>query len=431
MDKAGRTTQHRTGSLDGKHNCFNHDARSICNKVAPPSLAAVSRAGDRMSPRQSLQGILRRDDPGRVVYAPNYWQWFFHHRHHGRLPAELAGCQNHLDMLRVLGLDVFSRNVYCDQRRCWFGGLSSERFDSGNGVQTEAEQANGDLVIERTYRLRSGQLTERQRYVASESTLVQEKFLVDDYATQLPLFEQFVANRRWVFDRVRWNHWWDRVGESGLPIAGELFSPLKLLHLAVGPVNTTYLLTDEPERAKALLSFHEAAQLDLVRQMAEAGVPAMMAMDNLDSVFHTPEYVERFSAAFYEKAAALCHQHGSTFFIHACGRQKANLKRIASYGVDGLEGVASAPLGDVELDEAFAITGDRFILTGGVSAMEIERLPSRQAVFDYVGGLFARLRPYRHRFVFASSCNTAITTSWETLVHFRDAWHALGGRSPR
>jgi hypothetical protein len=103
------------------------------------------------------------------------------------------------------------------------------------------------------------------------------------------------------------------------------------------------------------------------------------------------------------------------------------LQRIASYGVDGLEGVASAPLGDVELDEAFAETGGRFLITGGISAMEIDRLKTRQAVFDYVGSLFDRLRPYRHRFVFASSCNTAITTSWETLVQFRDAWRAMAG----
>jgi hypothetical protein len=381
-----------------------------------------------MTPRQSLEAILRREDPGRMVYAPNYWQWFFHHLNHGRLPAELAGCQNHLDMYRALGLDVFSRNVYCYQRRCWFGGLSAEQFDAGECLQTEAEQTNGDLVIERTYRLPSGNLTERQRYVAAESTLVQEKFLVDDYGTQLSIFEEFVANRRWSFDAARWKYWVERVGERGMPIAGELFSPLKLLHLALGPVNTTYLLTDEPERTKALLEIHEMAQLDLIRQMAEAGVSAMMAMDNLDSVFHTPEYLENFSASFYEKASALCHKHGSTFFIHACGRQKANLNRIVSYGVDGLEGVASAPLGDVELDEALAETGDRFIITGGISAMDIQHLPSRQAVFDYVGRLFERLRPYRHRFVFASSCNTAISTSWETLVDFRDAWRELGGR---
>jgi hypothetical protein len=383
-----------------------------------------------MNPRQSLEAILHREDPGRVVYAPNYWQWFFHHLYHGRLPTELAGCQNHLDMLRALELDVFSRNVYCDQRRCWFGGLSAELFNAGECVQTEVEQPNGDLVIERTYRLSSGKLMERQRYVAAESTLVQEKFLVDDYETQLPVFEEFVTNRRWVFNSARWKYWVERVGEHGLPVAGELFSPLKLLHLALGAVNATYLLTDEPDRAKALLEIHEAAQLDLVRQMTEAGVPAMMAMDNLDSAFHTPEYVESYSASFYEKASALCHQRGSTFFIHACGRQKANLKRIAACGVDGLEGVASAPLGDVELAEAFAETGDRFIITGGISAMDIQRLPGRQAVFDYVGSLFERLRPYRHRFVFASSCNTAISTSWKTLVDFRDAWRELGGRVP-
>jgi len=388
----------------------------------------LNRASEfAMNPRQCVEAILRRKDPGRVVYAPNYWQWFWHHRRHGRLPEELANCGDHLDMLGVLGLDVFSRNLYCDQRRCWFGGLAVERFERGECVQAETEQPNGDLVIERTYRLPSGQLTERQRYVAAESTLVQEKFLMDDYATQFPLFEAFVAHRHWTFQPGQWHHWAIRVGERGLLIAGELFSPLKLLHLVLGPVNTTYFLTDEPERAKALLAIHEAAQLDLVRQMAAAGVPAMMAMDNLDSAFHTPEYIERCSASFYEKASTLCHEHGSTFFIHACGRQKKNLKRIASYGVDGLEGVASAPLGDVELDEAFAETDGRFLITGGISAMEIDRLKTRQAVFDYVGSLFDRLRPYRHRFVFASSCNTAITTSWETLVHFRDAWRAMAG----
>lgn len=66
-----------------------------------------------------------------------------------------------------------------------------------------------------------------------------------------------------------------------------------------------------------------------------------------------------------------------------------------------------------------------FSLTGGISAMDTERLTSRQAVFDYVGDLFARLRPYRSRFVFASSCNTAITTPWETLLNFHDAWCEL------
>ena len=121
----------------------------------------------------------------------------------------------------------------------------------------------------------------------------------------------------------------------------------------------------------------------------------------------------------------MCHDKGSKFFIHACGRQRANLKLIASLGVDGLEGVAYPPLGDVELDEALAATGERFIVTGGISAAETDRLATRDAVFQYVGNLFRRMRPFLHRFVFAASCNTAITATWEQLVWFRDAWREL------
>jgi len=378
-----------------------------------------------MHPGQSVEAVLRREDPARVVYAPNYWQWFSHHQRHGSLPGELASCDDQLDMLDWLGVDVFSRNIYCDQRRCWFGGLADELIEGGECETREEQQPNGDLHIERSYHLPSGVLSERQRYVSSESTLVQEEFLIDDYDAQLELLEEFVERRRWRFDPASWNPWTKRIGDRGVMCAGEVFSPLKLLHLTMGPEATTYFLCDEPDRAEALLQIHEQAQLDLVRQMTAGGVPSIMAMDNLDSVFHTPQYLEDYSASFYQNASSICHEHGSTFFIHACGSQKENLARIASYGVDGLEGVAYPPLGNVELDQAFELTGDRFLITGGISAMETRDLQTRQAVFDYLGALFERLRPYRHRFILAASCNTPINAGWETLLHFRDAWREM------
>jgi len=165
--------------------------------------------------------------------------------------------------------------------------------------------------------------------------------------------------------------------------------------------------------------------LDLVRQIALAGVPVMMAMDNLDSVLHTPQYVERYSASFYEKASQICHEHGSLFFIHACGRQRANLRLIDSLGVDGLEGVAFPPLGDIELEEASASTSNRFIISGGISAFETRDLQSREEIFEYVGRLFQKLKPYAHRFMFSSSCNTAIDTRYETIRNFCDAWYEM------
>jgi uroporphyrinogen-III decarboxylase len=179
---------------------------------------------------------------------------------------------------------------------------------------------------------------------------------------------------------------------------------------------------EQPEFARRIMDLHENAQLDLVRQTASGGVKVIMSMDNLDTMFQPPEYVEAYSASFYEKASAICHEHGAKFFIHACGGQKSNLKLINSLNVDGLEGVAFPPLGDVELDEAMRMTSDNFIITGGISAFETKDLKTKKEVFTYVENLFTRLKPYKNRFIFSSSCNTAIDASWETIKNFRDAW---------
>ncbi len=379
-----------------------------------------------MIARGQVQRVLRRQTPDRIVHAPNYWQWFTHHQNHGLLPPEIRHCHSQLELIRHLGLDVFSRNLYCDATSAWFGGLAEEVWD---GVEVEVcRRMDGhDTVTEKTYHTCAGTLTERLRYVFAESTLVQEKPLLDDFTTQAAAFEAWVQGRRWRFDRARFEHWRREVGEGGVLNAGELFSPLKMLQLAAGAAEAVFLLADHPDRCAAWMRLHEEAQLDLVRQMLDAGVEAMIAMDNLDTAFHSPRYVERYSGSFYERASRLCHEAGAVFFIHACGKQRANLPLIASLGVDGLEGVAYPTLGDVELEEALRLAGERLIITGGISALETERFTTRDEVRRHLEDLFRRLRPFRHRFMLSASCNTSIRTRWEVLEWFRDGWQELGG----
>lgn len=73
-------------------------------------------------------------------------------------------------------------------------------------------------------------------------------------------------------------------------------------------------------------------------------------------------------------------------------------------------------------DEVMRLTSNRFLITGGISAIETERFQSADEVRHYVADLFERLRPYSHRFMFAASCNTSIRTPWRVLKWFRDAW---------
>jgi len=319
-----------------------------------------------------------------------------------------------------LGVDIFSRNIYADPEKYWFGGICDEIINEFD-VLEKCEQLGKDKVVLKEYRGAGGSLTEKRVYMNSESTLVQKKFLITDYIKEFSVFRDFVRHRRWSFNKERYNKI-QSLDQNGLVVAGEFFSPLKMLHLAMGPVNSVYFLMEYPDLASELLNMHELAQLDCIRQCVENGVKVVMSMDNLDTMFHPPDYVTAYSASYYEKASSICHANGSYFFIHACGQQKANLELISSCQVDGLEGVAFPPLGDVELDEAMRKTGPDFIITGGISAMETRNLKTEKEVFNYVEKLFRKMAPYKNRFIFSSSCNTAIDTSWDTIRHFRDAW---------
>jgi hypothetical protein len=365
--------------------------------------------------------VLKNRTPSRIVYAPNYWQWFKHQQVHNLLPYEIKHCQTLMDLYNYLGVDVFSRNVYSDPEIYWFGGICDEIIDEFEVLIRKSLSGN-DKVTEKEYKSSKGVLNEKLIYVFNESTLVQNKFLVTDPINEFEVFRHYLSNRQWHFNRDKYNAICQSVGEKGIVIAGEFFSPLKMLHLAMGPVNAVYFLMEYPEQSQHLLQLHEKSQLDCIRECVENGVKAIMAMDNLDTMFHPPDYVRDYSSSFYKRASEICHKNGARFFIHACGQQKDNLSLISSYNVDGLEGVASPPLGDVMLDEAMKLTHDNFIITGGISAMETRNLRTREQIFNYVEALFRKMLPYKNRFIFSSSCNTSIDTSWETIKHFRDAW---------
>jgi uroporphyrinogen-III decarboxylase len=269
------------------------------------------------------------------------------------------------------------------------------------------------------------------RYVWSDSTLVQDEFLISDYTIQADAVEYWLRNRKFAFDASLWKKWAKRLSVGEVMCAGELVSPLKLLHLIMGPEQTVFFLNDEPDQAALWMQMHHRQQIEVLEQMLSNGVGSVMSMDNLDTMFHSPHYVEKFSAPFYEEASVLCHKFGATFWIHACGRQFDNLPIISSLGVDGLEGLAYPPSGDVTLLQALEATGGNFLITGGIGAQEFNHRHTKSDVFDYVEKLFGDVRSFGNRFIFSASCNTPISARWDQIVWFRDAWRIFSTTTKR
>ena len=158
---------------------------------------------------ENVQAILKREYPSKIVYAPNYWQWFHHHKTHGTLPDELRNCETQLDLINYLGLDVFSRNIYSDMEAHWFGGLCDEVFD-GVEKHEHIKMEGQNKITTKRYISNGVNLTETFKYVFNESTLVQDDFLIKDYNADFVGFEKFVASRRWVFNQTKYNEWKNR-----------------------------------------------------------------------------------------------------------------------------------------------------------------------------------------------------------------------------
>ncbi|MBW7996580.1 MAG: hypothetical protein FVQ81_08460 [Candidatus Glassbacteria bacterium] len=367
------------------------------------------------TPRENVLAVLERRRPERAVFAPNIWQWYEYNKLHGKLHPEIADCKRQLDVIERLGADVFSRNLLTPVRTQWIGGHSSVRY-----AQVEVEEMEEGEYRTITYKTQKGVLSEKFRFEHEGCTLIQDEFLFKDFTTEYPAWKALFEDRELVFDRQSFLDLEREVGDGGVVMVGETACPLKQLHVAARADNSIYLLFDHEAEMMELMDIYAAKALKLISEEVAAGAKAVSSMDNLDSLFFSPDMFDRYCADFYRRAAEICHDGGAAFFIHACGRQRDILQRVIECGVDGLEGIAFPPLGDIELDEARAM-GERFIAEGGLSAVQLEGVVTQEQADAYVEALFDKLRPFE-RFVFSMSCNTSILTSWDTLRRYRDAW---------
>jgi hypothetical protein len=368
-----------------------------------------------MNSRERILSVLRGEVPDRVPFSPNIWQWYEYQKLHDLLPEELASCSSQLEVQQFLGVDIFSRNLLTDIRRDWFGGHAHNTY---RNVEV-AEQEVG-AIREVTYHTPAGLLTESFEFQTGGCTMVQRDYLFKDFNSEYPAWKALFLDRDFVFDRPSFDDLTARVGEDGLVIAGEITCPLKQLHILARSDTAAFLLYDHEPEMMELMDIYAEKALRLVEEMVTSGVKVVMTMDNLDSTFYPPPHFERYCTGFFSRATEICHKRGAFFFSHACGQQKSILPLVTECGIDGLEGIAFPPLGDVELWEAKQ-AGDRFIVEGGLSATQLEGEVSTEVAEKYIANLFRRMSP-KDRFILSMSCNTSIRTSWDTLRRYRDAW---------
>jgi len=368
----------------------------------------------KLTRRENLRRTLRGEEPAWVPFSPNFAQWFIHHQKFGTLPAELQGCGDVVDAMKAAGCDIFTR---------WIdGGVRVSDTKLERLIATE-HAATGDRFTT-TFKTPFGDLNSVTQRIDAITSSHQEEYMVKDWSRDGDAFRCLLDQREYTWDEAAFIASDDRLGDDGIVNVSCGCTPLKFLHLTFGLDHTCLFAMDEPDTAREICDIYWKKVRPVIERLADhPRVESVILMDNVDTPFYPPSLVEQFWAPYVKDAADLLVPRGKCLFVHACGKLKALNPYFADCGLTGLEGVTHPPLGDWPADQAQGCH-DRFVFNGGFSAHEQESMTDDQVRRFYDAYLPAARR---RRFIFSSSCQTAVNTKWERLSLVRGIVRDWGG----
>jgi hypothetical protein len=353
--------------------------------------------------RENLLTLLRGGRPQWTPCTINLSQWFDHHQTFHSLPDELKNAQNHLEALRHLGCDIFSRNLDGGWRAEYQGVEQEHRTEPGQEGPTHIRIVHtpfGDL-----------------RHIQASQSKQSTSYAVEDLVKN---WEQDGDAILWMTQRLRC-HWDaqtfeaidDRIGDDGLVLLPVTGTPMKMVHQTFGLDGACLFLMDHPQAAKKLCDLYWQACLPALEQIAaHPRVAAICLMDNVDTPFYPPSLCADFWTPYVRQAVRIMRPKGKRVFAHACGHLHGLLDVIREAQIDGLEGMPHPPLGDFTIADAQALP-DHFLYNGGFSARE-QVLMNDDEVDAHYQHFFAQMEGF-DRFIFAAACQTTVTTSWDRI----------------
>ena len=164
-----------------------------------------------------------------------------------------------------------------------------------------------------------------------------------------------------------------RVGDAGIVLFG-LDHAMYGLQRLVGSENfAMWSFEAEPIMLEAMATFAERIR-DHARAILDSGLRPIfgwvgpeLAIPPLMSVEHFRRYVFEIDQPLVD----LLHHAGSRVWVHCHGRMSPVIELFADMGVDVLNPVEPPPMGDVTLDEAFAMVEDRMALEGNIETHDL------------------------------------------------------------
>lgn len=281
-----------------------------------------------------------------LLYLPDLTLWYDWHQRHASLPITWRD-YSLPQIAHALGVPIWLAV------RPWRVETPGVEIctDEKDGERVVRSETSAGTLIARWIRGPDGDWWQTEYPVKTQA----------DLAAALEL----ARARRYVLDTVSLADVESQVGDEGV-VAIEL--PRRpysdLLHELLG-WGEGLMFLGEPG-VEEIIAALEVALQDLVQAVARLPGRIVLSPDNLDGQYISPGAFQTYLAESYRRSADVLHQHGQYLLVHIGGPARRLLAPLAASGVDGVEGVAGPPQGDVSLAQAREIVGLELTLWGGI-----------------------------------------------------------------
>jgi len=288
-----------------------------------------------MTHRERLIAVFERRPLDRLPWVPDLGYWIQAERVRGTLPSRHQGPDG-------------AHQVYMDLGACVYHGIGSwPATFTAEGVQESVEEKDGRQVKRIT--CDGHVLEEHRRWLPASYCHAITKYPVTD-VSELAIVREIFRRRRYA-PNPKANEPADRLKDYGLPVVPLPRSPLPALMADwIGVEGTVYMLADAREEMERTMAVIEEANDGFFECLDRAESPIVHFCDNLSADTIT-SYWDRYCDDGYRRRINQIHAVGKYGVTHLDGATKALIPKLMAAGLDGIESLTPAPVGDITIDE--------------------------------------------------------------------------------
>lgn len=175
-------------------------------------------------------------------------------------------------------------------------------------------------------------------------------------------------------------------------VHGEIDAPMNALCILLGLENAMMALLLDPEKCHRVFERYIPYYFAHAKAQIDVGVDAMkISSPFVGSSFISRPFYEEFVVPYEKELTAQIHAYcpGIPVYTHTCGFIGDRLELMRDTGINGIECMDPAPLGDVELADAKRRVGSDLFLKGNMDSVNVLLQATDEELDAYVKQMIA------------------------------------------